>query len=170
LKRSISSLLTAAAILLCTSFAAHAQSLGTFACSSGANTVSFNVGYFNVGVSDSPLSGLLTDGHPGDNTLELHVALGQFASLYPLSHKSATLHSCTLSATLPSGLNVQYLFNTVTLQAVNAMAHSGNAVKGTNAGGHTRVIATFSGMTDQSSGGSDDGGSGNTTTPPAPKS
>jgi hypothetical protein len=139
-----------------------AQHAGAMVCTGSAGNLSFNVSFFDIGVSNSLSTGSESGGAGAGKVtfqpLVIHTALSTFTSLWQVAAEGSHFTTCTLKTQDSSGGNIEFTLNLVAVQSVNAIASS--------AGGDfpryafVKADLEFGSIQVRTSGAVDDGGAG----------
>ena len=158
-KRLFTSLSGLAALaVLSLAHTANAAAVGSLECTeSNGNDVSFNVSYFTFGVTDT--ASVSTGTGAGKATfqpLDVHAALTTFATLFTAASEGSHFGKCTLTTTLSDGTTAMFLFKTVLIKALTAVAEK----TGTRdqPAQYTDIQFEYLAVEVKTSGGTDDGG------------
>jgi len=114
-------------LLASTAICHAAQPVGSMACSGAPSTLSFNVSYFDLGVSNASAAGSAGSGAGAGKasfSLQVHAALSTFTGLLLLASDGGHFSSCTLTTQASSGDTIQFRFRNIGVQSVNAIASS----------------------------------------------
>lgn len=157
----VSKRIIAGAVLAGLSAVSQAAPAGSMACTGGPGNVTFNVSFFDLGITSPATTGTGSGGAAGKVTLQplvIHAALGTFPSLFEVGVTGGHFTTCTLTTQASNGEQIKFLLKPVAVDSVKAIASS--------AGGHalrfafTEVQMEYGSVEVVTSGGIDDGGSG----------
>jgi type VI secretion system secreted protein Hcp len=144
-----------------TSRAVHAAPVGQMSCTTSAQTLKFNVSYFDFGVTQTlnigSSSGGAGAGKATFQPLVVHTSFAPFLELVDAATSGKLFESCTLTTKNSAGEVFEFLLKTVGVKEVDAIAQSATPDAGRTA--YTQVTLeyltaqiTYSGST------ADDGG------------
>jgi type VI protein secretion system component Hcp len=117
-------------IFLGTAAVGHAaQPVGSLACATGeTQSLSFNVSFFDLGLSNSSSTGGASTGAGAGkatyNPLIVHAALSTFPSLADAAATGEHYTTCTLTTQTSSGETIEFILKNVEVQSANAVASS----------------------------------------------
>jgi len=149
-------------LLMGSAAVAHAaQPVGSVVRSEGTTNLTFNVSFFDVGLSTSATGASGTGAGAGKVTLQpfvTHSALSSFPALFDAAARGTHFSSCTLTTQGSSGEAVEIQLIHVALEGVDAIASSAS---GEDRPRYAFVKAQFEyqQIKVHTSGGADDGGS-----------
>jgi Type VI secretion system effector, Hcp len=116
---------------LCAASSAYAAPVAKVSCTSSAQTLTFNVSYFDLGVTSSASTGSSSSGAGAGKAtfqpLVVHTSLAQFQSLFTAATTGSVFASCTLTTTKSTGEAIEFTLKLVTVTQVDAIAHSTTA-------------------------------------------
>jgi hypothetical protein len=160
--KKFSSLLPGLAALatLCLAHAAIAAPVGSLSCTgANGNDTSFNVSYFNFGVSNSGAGSQGSGAGAGKITyqpLEVHASLGTFEKLIAAAEGLSHFEDCKLTTTQPDGNTVGYEFRAVIVKSLTAVGERTSTTE--TPAQYTDVQLEYGDIRVLISGGTDDGG------------
>ena len=122
-----SGILMCAALVFAGGTAYGAQQLGTLTCTGGAASFTSQVSAYTVSVEQNLSGGSQGSGAGAGKVTfspaDIHVALSDFVTLYPLVAAGTTFSQCTLATGNKGG--VTYTFSLVAIRTVAAVASTG---------------------------------------------
>jgi len=111
--------------------AAHAAPVAQVSCTSSAQTLSFNVSFFDLGVTQTVTIGSASGGAGAGKAtfqpLVLHTSLAPFQSLFNAAAAGTFFENCTLTTKNSTGEVIEFLLKTVAVTKVDAIAQSASA-------------------------------------------
>ena len=150
-------------LLLGSAAVSHAaQPAGAMVCAGSTGNLTFNVSLFDIGVSNTTSIGSSSSGAGAGKVtfqpLVIHTALSNFTSLFEVAANGSHFSSCTLTTRDSTGGNIEFLFNLVTVQSVNAIVSS--ATDHSPRFAFVKADMEFGGIQVRTAGTVDDGGAG----------
>jgi type VI protein secretion system component Hcp len=150
-------------IILGTAAVSHAaQPTGSLACTGDTRSLTFNVSFFDIGVSDSlNIGGESAGAGAGKvtfNPFVVHAALSTFPVLFDAASTGEHFATCTLTTQASSGENIELTLKNVAIQSVDAIASSATGQLPRYA--FIKAELQFESIQVRTSGGVDDGGVG----------
>jgi hypothetical protein len=109
--------------------AARAAPVAQMSCSSGAQTLTFNVSYFDLGATQTAGSGSSGAG-AGKITFQplvVHTSFAPFQSLFAAAEGGSHFENCTLTTKNSTGEVIEFLLKLVSVKQVDAIAQSATA-------------------------------------------
>jgi hypothetical protein len=103
-----------------------AQPAGKVVCTGTQGSLTFNISYFNLGISESSVSSSSGAG-AGKVTFQplvVHAALSSFETLFGQTVSGGNFSNCTLTTQASNGDNVKFTLQLVVVESVNAIASS----------------------------------------------
>jgi hypothetical protein len=160
MKFNRSTLLGVASLFLCGASAAHAA-VGQLTCTSNTSTVTANLSFYDLGLSNTLNIGSQGSGAGAGkvtfNPLEIHTAVINFSQFLQAASSGATFSSCTLT-TKTSGETVEYIFKLVAIASLDAIARSPRT-EGDRPTSYLDVKLNYGAVEVKTANGTDNGGS-----------
>src|SRR5271165_7623780 len=105
------------AVILCAASAAYALPVAQMSCTSSAKTLTFNVSYFDLGVTQTVNIGSASGGAGAGKTtfqpLVVHTSFAPFQSLFAAAEVGSHFDSCTLTTKNSTGAVIEFMLKTV---------------------------------------------------------
>lgn len=147
---------------LCLAQNANAAPVGSLSCTTTNGDLAFNVSYFTVGITvPPPSSGGVGAGKPTFQPLEVHAALATFETLLTSTSSGTHFDNCTLTTTLSDGATGKFVFKTVEIKSLTAVAERTGSNE--TPARYTDIEFDYLQIEVSTSGGTDDGGTTPTT-------
>jgi type VI secretion system secreted protein Hcp len=142
--------------------AAFALPVGQMSCTSSAQTLTFNVSYFDLGVTQTVNIGSASGGAGAGKAtfqpLVVHTSFVPFRSLFAAAEAGSHFETCTLTTRNSTGEVIEFTLKIVLVQQVDAIAQSATADSARTA--YTEVNFVYGSVQVTSPGSdADDGGS-----------
>jgi len=119
------------AAFLCVTSAACAVPVGQMSCTSSAKTLTFNVSYFDLGVTQTVNVGSASGGAGAGKAtfqpLVVHTSFAPFQSLFAAAEAGSHFDSCTLTTKNSTGEVIEFTLKIVLVSQVDAIAQSATA-------------------------------------------
>jgi hypothetical protein len=148
-------------ILLGVGSAAFAAPIAQMSCNSGAQSLSFNLSFFDLGVAQTATIGSAGGGGGSGKAvfdpLVVHTSFAPFQSLFNAATAATTFDTCTLTTRSSTGEAIDFVLKPAIVTKVDAIAQSASADAARTA--YTRVTFEYgSAQVSSSSSTADDGG------------
>jgi Type VI secretion system effector, Hcp len=149
-------------ILLSAASAASAVPVGQMSCTSSAQTLTFNISYFDLGVTQTVNIGSASGGAGAGKVtfqpLVVHTSFAPFQSLFAAVEAGSHFETCTLTTKNSTGEVIEFTLKIVAISQVDAIAQSPTADSARTA--YTQVNFVYGSVQVTSPGSdADDGGS-----------
>jgi|SRR5271165_3712311 len=149
------------AVILCAASAAYALPVAQMSCTSSAQTLTFNLSYFDLGVTQTVNIGSASGGAGAGKAtfkpLVVHTSFAPFESLFEAAAAGSHFETCTLTTKNSTGEVIEFSLKTVFVTEVDAIAQSATADSTRTA--YTQVNFEYGSVQVTSPGtGADDGG------------
>src|SRR5215475_2216429 len=147
-------------IFISAASAAHAAPVAQMSCSSGGQSLAFNLSFFDLGVTQSATIGSGGNGGGSGKTvfepLVVHTSFAPFQSLFNAATAASVFDTCTLTTRNSTGEVIEFVLKPVVVTKVDAVAESASADAARTA--YTQVTFEYGSSQVSPSVSTDDGG------------